>query len=172
MYRACCLQIVLCLYPAAGATGAAPNAPISSTHRAFLATPSLSLARHEAGARQDSEPTGTAEPKAPADREGKEGVDQKPETKQGGSSKTVAWLERENEDYRFMGLRARIIYIPTFMYDLFQADGGKSVLAPSMGAEYDMRRNGFETDVWLTYTSFSMDNAPFKSKSDPDVAYE
>ena len=82
------------------------------------------------------------------------------------------WEEEENEKYTFVGLRARMIYIPTFMFDLFQADGGKSVLAPSFGPEYVTRRNGFEIDTWLTYTSYGMDDAPFKSKSDPDVAYE
>jgi len=58
------------------------------------------------------------------------------------------------------------------MFDLFQADGGRAVWAPSIGAEYVTRRNGFEVDWWLAYASYGMDDAPFKSKSDPDVAYE
>jgi hypothetical protein len=82
------------------------------------------------------------------------------------------WLEKENTDYHFIGVRARMVYIPTFMFSLFQADGGKAVLAPSIGPEYVTRRNGFEVDAWLTYASYGMGDAPFKSKSDPDVAYE
>lgn len=82
------------------------------------------------------------------------------------------WIEHDNRDYTFVGLRMRIIHIPKFMFGLFQADGGAPVTAPSIGAEYVTRRDGFEVDTWLTFTSYGMDDAPFKSSSDPDEAYE
>jgi len=85
---------------------------------------------------------------------------------------TSPWAELENEDYRFLGLRARVIYVPEFMFGLFGADGGKAVVAPSIGPEYVTRRNGFEVATWLTFTSYGMDDAPFKASSDPDEAYE
>jgi hypothetical protein len=107
---------------------------------------------------QEGSPEATEE----SSDEGEE--DKKPETS--------PWVELENEDYRFIGLRARLIYVPEFMFGLFGADGGKAVLAPSIGPEYVTRRNGFEVATWLTFTSYGMDDAPFKASSDPDVAYE
>ncbi len=82
------------------------------------------------------------------------------------------WVEEENVDYRFVGLRARMAYIPEWMFGLFGADGGRAVIAPSFGPEYVTRRDGFEVDTWLTFTSYGMGDTPFKASSDPDTSYE
>jgi len=80
--------------------------------------------------------------------------------------------EQSDETYRFIGLRTRVVIIPKFMFGLYQADGGTTVTSYSVGPEYVSRRNNFGYAAWLTYSSYGMDNVPFKAKSDPDVAYE
>ncbi len=80
--------------------------------------------------------------------------------------------EGDAEDQRFIGLRGRIAYIPSWMFDLFGADGGKGVVSPSVGPEYVTRKHGFETDIWLVFISYGMGDVPFKAKSDPDTSYE
>lgn len=100
----------------------------------------------------------------------------------GGSSKTepdkaasapgASFEEEENKTFYYLGLRGRMTVIPQFMLGMFGADGGKTVWSPQVGPELAVRRNGFEYDVWLTFASYPMGNAPFKSKDDPDTAYE
>lgn len=143
-----------------GSDGARSTGPL-------LAWPARTLAAPETDADselQDSDASVEEQPASDTAEESKEPSDV--------PASERPWHEAENEKYTFVGLRARMIYIPTFMFDLFQADGGKAVLAPSFGPEYVTRRNGFEVDTWLTYTSYGMDDAPFKAKSDPDAAYE
>lgn len=82
------------------------------------------------------------------------------------------WAEAEGKTYHLVGARFRMTVIPQFMLGLFGADGGKTVWSPQVGPELAVRRNGFEYDVWLTYASYPMSNAPFKAGDDPDTAYE
>jgi hypothetical protein len=82
------------------------------------------------------------------------------------------YVEAKGTTYQLLGLRARMVLIPQFMFGLFGADGGRTVWSPQVGPEFAVRRNGFEYDLWLTYSSYSMSNSPFKSSSDPDTAYE
>lgn len=99
---------------------------------------------------------------------------------EGESSKAAAgagasgdeFEEIENKTFYYLGLRGRMTVIPQFMLGMFGADGGKTVWSPQVGPELAVRRNGFEYDVWLTFASYPMGNAPFKSKDDPDTAYE
>jgi hypothetical protein len=92
--------------------------------------------------------------------------------KGGAKPESSPWVEEENQDYRFVGLRARMAYIPEWMFGLFGADGGKGVVVPSFGPEYVTRRDGFEVDTWLTFASYGMGDTPFKASSDPDTSYE
>ena len=72
---------------------------------------------------------------------------------------------------RYLGVRGRLAVIPQFVLGMF-GDGGKTVLSPQVGPELAIRRNGFEYDLWLVYARYSMSDAPFKGKDDPDTAYE
>lgn len=134
------------------------------------------LAKDEAEPSSDEEP-GSVEEDVAEGTEEKKGPDTKSEEAsaaadgKAGSTDDV-WFEQENTAYKFIGLRARMVIIPSFMFGLYQADGGRTVVAPVIGLEYVSRRNGFEYDAWLTYGSYAMDEAPFKAKSDPDNAYE
>jgi hypothetical protein len=82
------------------------------------------------------------------------------------------FVEEKNTNYKLIGARFRMTLIPQFMFGLFGADGGKTMWSPQVGPELAIRRNGFEYDLWLTYASYSMGNAPFKASNDPDTAYE
>jgi hypothetical protein len=90
------------------------------------------------------------------------------------SSKPELPTDASTDDapYRMLGLRTRAVYIPQFMFGLFQADGGKAIVSPSIGIELATRHKDFEVDTWLSYSSFSMGEVAFKSKSDPNTAYE
>ncbi len=82
------------------------------------------------------------------------------------------FVEEHGKTYNFVGARFRMAIVPQFMFGLFSADGGKLVVSPSFGAEYAVRRNGFEYVLWLGFASYSMGEAPFKSKSDDESAWE
>lgn len=140
----------------------------------WLAWPGRTLAAIDAEdeSATDADGTEAAEEPESEEPESDEPKDAKASPEVETESTDTPWLEKDNVDYHFIGVRARVVYIPTFMFSLFNADGGNAVLAPSIGPEYVTRRNGFEVDTWLTYASYGMDDAPFKSKSDPDVAYE
>lgn len=128
-------------------------APVLSQGWGALA-PSLSLTHAEGGHGANADDVASKE----------EGV--------GAEAVTEPWDEQENVTYKFVGLRFRYVVVPSFMFDLYQADGGSTVTAPGIGLEYAVRRNGFEYDAWLMYASYSMKSSPFKAKSDPDQAYE
>jgi len=58
------------------------------------------------------------------------------------------------------------------MFGVFQADGGKSIVSPSVGLELATRHKDFEVDTWISYSSIAMGDVALKSKSDPNSAYE
>ena len=94
------------------------------------------------------------------------------EEEDSGIDPNAPWFEKKNKSYNFIGLRGRMVVIPQFMFSLYQADGGRTVVSPQIGVEYGHRRNGFEYDAWLAYAAYTMEESPFKADSDPDVAWE
>ncbi len=109
-----------------------------------------------------------AEPAASSGSDGSSGT----KTVAGAGADSEPWAEEANRSYHFLGLRGRYVVVPAFMFELYQADGGSTVTSPGIGLEYGVRRNGFEYDTWLSYSSFAMKESPFKAKSDPDQAFE
>jgi hypothetical protein len=89
----------------------------------------------------------------------------------GGFDDPNSPFEKQNVTYRFVGARFRYIIIPKFYMGLF-GDGGATVGVPAFGPEFTIRKNGFEYVLSAMYASYAMDPTPFKSKTDPDVAYE
>ena len=65
-----------------------------------------------------------------------------------------------------------MVVVPKFMMTALGADGGTTVLAPTIGAEYARGTSRFEYNLWLTFSRYGFDDAPFKAKSDPDTAWE
>lgn len=83
-----------------------------------------------------------------------------------------AFREERNKTYRWLGLRARAVVIPSFVFGLFGAKGGKTVVSPQVGAELAIRRNDFEYDLWLTYARYALGDTAFKASNDPENAWE
>jgi hypothetical protein len=80
-------------------------------------------------------------------------------------------VEEKGKSYQFVGARFRAVIIPSFVIHLF-GDGGKTVFAPNFGPEFAIRRDNFEYNFSLTYTSYVMTDTPFKAKNDPQEAME
>jgi len=80
--------------------------------------------------------------------------------------------EKPDRTYYFIGARWRQNYLPKFMLNLFVSGGPKKVWVPSFGLEGTMRRNGFDTTVYLTYADWSMDAFAFKGKDEAANAWE
>lgn len=80
-------------------------------------------------------------------------------------------VEKAGQTYHFVGARFRGLIIPSFMIHAF-GDGGKTVFAPNFGPEFAIRRDNFEYNFSLTYTSYVMTDTPFKAKNDPQEAME
>ncbi|HQP35220.1 MAG TPA: hypothetical protein PLI95_08580 [Polyangiaceae bacterium] len=109
------------------------------------------------------------------------GEEGEPKVRGGGTAKEAPAAERAGDGeyaqepgktYHSLGARFRMAVVPQFMFGLFGANGGKTVLSPQVGPELAVRRNGFEYDLWLTYASYGMSDAPFKAKDDPNESYE
>jgi len=97
---------------------------------------------------------GTAEAKLVADAEA------------GGSP-----VELPGRTYYFVGARYRLILVPKFIVGLF-ADGGKSVAVHSGGAEFAIRKDGFEYNLGAWLAGYSMSPVEFKAKDDGEDAWE
>jgi hypothetical protein len=80
-------------------------------------------------------------------------------------------VEAKGKSYYFAGIRARAIVVPTFIIEAF-GDGGQTVMGPMIGPEFAIRKDGFEYDFAITYTTYPMDRTPFKAPTDPDQAME
>lgn len=80
-------------------------------------------------------------------------------------------VEKPGETYYFAGLRYRGIILPKFMMNMF-ADGGTTVYVNGFGAEFGIRKDGFEFLPAIWYADYGMDPTPFKSKTDPPQAWE
>jgi hypothetical protein len=80
--------------------------------------------------------------------------------------------EKQDKTYYFIGARWRQNYLPKFMLNLFVSGGPTKVWVPSFGLEGTMRRNGFDTTLYLTYADWSMDPFAFKGKDEAPNAWE
>jgi hypothetical protein len=90
-------------------------------------------------------------------------------------------IEDPSKNYYFVGLRYREIIVPSFILGLFADTKGPAVngslnsttvALPSFGAEFAVRKAGFETNLALWWAGYGMDNTLFKGKSDGDDAWE
>lgn len=83
--------------------------------------------------------------------------------------------ELPGHNYYFIGARARFTRLPQFLLNMFVSGGPPGVWIPSYGIEGTMRRDGFDTTLYLTYADWSMtDGKPFafKGKDEKNVAWE
>lgn len=80
--------------------------------------------------------------------------------------------ELPGKTYYFVGARWRQTLLPKFMLNLFVAGGPPQVWIPSFGIEGTMRRDGFDTTVYLTYADWGMDSFAFKGKDEAPAAWE
>jgi hypothetical protein len=87
-------------------------------------------------------------------------------------------VEHKGETYRFVGLRYRLLLIPTFIMEMF-GEGGETVPVHNFGPEFTIRRDDFEYSFALTYAPYSMGEGPdsddqvaFKDPNDPEEAWE
>ena len=106
----------------------------------------------------------TSGAKKPFD-EGFSPVDDPAQKKKKDDAKATQW---------FLGARFRDFIVPSFMLHLFIKGGPSVVNVFSAGPELTMRSGNLEADFSFTipYADFSMDSAIFRSKKDPDEAYE
>jgi hypothetical protein len=87
-------------------------------------------------------------------------------------------VEHTGETYRFVGLRYRLILIPSFIMGLF-GEGGETVLVHNFGPEFTIRKDAFEYSFAATYAPYTMGSGPdsddqvaFKDPNDPEGAWE
>jgi hypothetical protein len=82
--------------------------------------------------------------------------------------------EKKEGTRYFLGARFRNFVVPAFMFDLFANGGPDIVNVFSGGPEFMLHTGALEVlfSVTVPYADFSMDEFIFKSKSDPDRAYE
>jgi hypothetical protein len=79
---------------------------------------------------------------------------------------------RANETKWYLGARFRNHIIPGFFFDIFADGGPGAVNVFSVGPELTMHGKGLEIIFSMNYADYSMDPFVFKSKEDPDRAYE
>ncbi|MET0593932.1 MAG: hypothetical protein ABW133_14615 [Polyangiaceae bacterium] len=80
-------------------------------------------------------------------------------------------FEKPDTTYRFIGARFRYIIVPKFYMGIF-GDGGTTAGVPAFGPEFTIRKNGFEYVMSAMYASYSIDQTPFKAKTDGNDAWE
>ena len=85
-----------------------------------------------------------------------------------------ALADKPPRDNYYLGARFRDFIIPGFAFDLFVDGGPSAVNVFSGGPEFVMQNGRFVSifSVTVPYADFSMDPFVFKSKKDPDQAYE
>lgn len=76
--------------------------------------------------------------------------------------------ELPGKTYLFVGLRYRGTVVPQFMMNLF-VDEGKTVWSNSVGAELDIRKDGFSLIPAIQYTEYGTGDIIFKEKNTPDI---
>ena len=70
--------------------------------------------------------------------------------------------------YFFVGLRYRGNVIPGFMLSMF-LDEGKTIYTNMVGAEFDLRKDGFSLVPALSYHELGTDDILFKQKNTPNI---
>jgi hypothetical protein len=125
----------------------------------------------EAEASDEAAEGGGEGDEAASDEEAPEGEKEAPEGDDGKPADTSP-VEKKGVTYRFIGLRYRGYIVPKFMMSLFGADGGTTVYAHNFGPEFIIRKDNFEYNLSVTYTSYAFDATPFKAKSDGEDAWE
>jgi hypothetical protein len=121
----------------------------------------------------EEKPPEDTKPAADASTESGEGEKKEAPVEASGADLGVGQsvVEEKGKTYYFAGARFRGLILPSFIIHAF-GDGGKTVFAPNFGPEFAIRRDNFEYNFSITYTSYVMTNTPFKSKSDPIEAME
>lgn len=76
--------------------------------------------------------------------------------------------EIPSKTYLFVGLRYRGNVIPKFMLNIF-VDEGKTIYSNSIGAELDIRKDGFSIIPSLVYTEYGTGDILFKEKGSKDI---
>jgi hypothetical protein len=77
--------------------------------------------------------------------------------------------ETPGRTYFFVGLRYRGNIIPQFMLNLF-VDEGKTIYTNMIGAEFDVRKDGFSIIPALSYHELGTGDILFKQKNTKDIA--
>lgn len=77
--------------------------------------------------------------------------------------------EKEGKTYLFVGLRYRGNLVPKFMLNMF-VDEGKSIYTNTIGAELDIRKDGFSLIPALSYAELGTGDILFKEKGSKDIA--
>jgi hypothetical protein len=76
--------------------------------------------------------------------------------------------ELPSKTYFFVGLRYRGNIVPKFMINLF-VDEGATVYSNSVGAEFDLRKEGFSLIPAITFTELGTGDILFKEKNSKDI---
>lgn len=76
--------------------------------------------------------------------------------------------EVPNRSYFFVGLRYRGNVIPAFMLHLFVEEGG-TIYTNMIGAEFDLRKDGFSLIPALSYHELGTQDLLFKQKNTKDI---
>ena len=77
--------------------------------------------------------------------------------------------ELPGRTYLFVGLRYRGTIVPQFMQNMF-VDEGKTVYSNTIGAELDIRKDGFSLIPALSYQELGTGDILFKEKNSKDIA--
>jgi hypothetical protein len=91
----------------------------------------------------------------------------------GGSAAADDWdvydvAEKPGKSYFFVGLRYRGNIIPQFMLNIF-VDEGKTIYTNMIGAEFDLRKDGFSLIPALSYHELGTGDILFHQKGTKDV---
>ena len=113
---------------------------------------------------QDGADTASEEPKTDAAAKDPAGTAPPRET---WDNKDVE--ELPGRTYLFVGLRYRGTIIPQFMQNIF-VDEGKTVYSNTIGAELDIRKDGFSLIPALSYQELGTGDILFKEKNSKDIA--
>lgn len=71
--------------------------------------------------------------------------------------------------YFFVGLRYRGNIVPRFMLNMF-VEGGETIYTNMIGAEFDLRKDGFSLVPALSYQELGTGDILFKQKGTPDIS--
>lgn len=77
--------------------------------------------------------------------------------------------EKKGKYYFFPGIRYTGTIIPQFLLNMF-VDQGATIMSHTIGAEFDIRKDGFSLIPAISYTEYGTDDILFKEKGKPDTA--